>query len=345
MAAFSTTSLALVLAVATAIATALLAPALAAAKAKPVTGTIVVVNQKSDSITLVDARTMQAYKHVPVVAAPHEAAVSPDGRTVVVTNYARPGEPQHWLSVISLPAGETLRTLDLAPYSKPHDVRWVDAERVVCTAEADSALLVVHTVTGKIERVIHTGNRLSHMLALSHDRRRIYCSNMAAGSVSAFDFATGEKLADIPTGKECEGVGVSPDGRWVVAGNRAEDTITIIDTESLQVVARVESKGFPYRVQFTPDGRWALVPHATSGALVLLDVKARRVVRAIPLGKTLVPDPSTAGVFPHPDGRHAFVTVRNDDSVLLLDLETGETLGRAAAQSSPDGVTWSPVQR
>lgn len=344
MPAFTTATFALVLAVATAVATALAAPALAKPGAK-LTGTVVVVNQKSDSITLVDLGTMQAYKHVPVVAAPHEAAVSPDGRTVVVTNYARPGEPQHWLSVIALPSGETLRTLDLAPFSKPHDVRWVDDARVVCTAEADSALLVVHTVTGKVERVIRTGNRLSHMLALSADRKRIYCSNMAAGSVSAFDFATGEKLADIPTGKECEGVGVSPDGRWVVAGNRAEDTITIIDAESLTVAARVPSPGFPYRVQFTPDGRYALVPHAASGALVLLDVKERKVARSIPLGKTLVAEPSTAGVFPHPGGRWAFVTVRNDDSVLVLDLESGETLGRVAAQSSPDGVAYSPVHR
>jgi hypothetical protein len=29
------------------------------------------------------------------------------------------------------------------------------------------------------------------------------------GSVSAFDFKTGEKIKDVKTGKECEGVGVS----------------------------------------------------------------------------------------------------------------------------------------
>lgn len=338
-------NLALVIAVSTALFTSLLVPSLARAARQKLTGTVVVVNQKSDSITLVDLATMESYRHVKVVAAPHEAAVSPDGRTVVVTNYARPGEPQRWLSVIALPSGETLRTIDLTPYRKPHDVRWVDAERVVCTAEADSALLVVHTGTGKVERVIHTGNALSHMLALSTDRSRIYCSNMTAGSVSAFDFATGDKLADIPTGKECEGVGVSPDGRWVVAGNRAEDTISIIDAESLKVVARVHSPGFPYRVQFTPDGRHALVPHAQSGALVLLDVKARKVTRAIALRGAKIPDPAATGVFPHPDGRHAFVTVRNDDSVLVLDLVTGETIGRAEAQSSPDGVCWSPIGR
>jgi DNA-binding beta-propeller fold protein YncE len=318
----------------------------AARPAKPaLTGTVVVVNQKSDTITLVDLRSMKAYRHVPVVGGPHEAAVSPDGRRVVVTNYHKPQSPQRALSLIALPSGETVRTIDLSPYRMPHDVRWVDAERVVCTVEADSALLVVNVTDGKIERVFETGARGSHMLALAQDRRRLYCSNMGNGSVSVFDFQSGEKLKDIPTGSECEGVGVSPDGRWVWAGNRAEDTISIIDTESLAVVKRLESPGFPYRVQFSPDGRHALIPHARSSSLVLGDVAEQRIAKTIPLGLTHVSEPSTAGVFPHPDGRHAFVTVRNDDSMLVIDLVQGTTLARVAVQSSPDGVAYSPVGR
>ena len=336
-------SLVLVLAVSAAAAP----PARSAAKpaAPKLSGVAVVVNQKSDTITLIDLAKLAAYRHVPVVGGPHEAAVSPDGRTVVVTNYAKPGAPQRHLSVIALPSGETLRTIELGRYRMPHDLRWVDGARVVCTVEADSALLVVNVESGAIERVFATGNRGSHMLALSQDRRRLYCSNMFGGSVSAFDFATGEKLADIPTGKECEGVGVTPDGRWVWAGNRAEDTITIIDTESLKVARRLDSPGFPYRVQFTPDGTRALIPHAKASSLVVCDVKSQSVVRSIPLGLTQVEAPSTAGVFPLPDGRHALVTVRNDDSMLVLDLAEGTTVARVPVQSSPDGVSYSAVKR
>lgn len=309
-------------------------------------GTVVVVNQQSDSVTLVDLRTMEAYRHVPVVGGPHEAAASPDGRTVVVTNYNKQGVGQQkTLSVLSLPSGDTVKTIDLGEYRAPHDVRWVDPSRVVVTSEANQALLLVNVDTGAIERVFHTGAGVSHMLALSTDRTRLYCSNMRDGSVSAFDFKTGEKIKDVKTGKECEGVGVTPDGRWVWAGNRAEDTISIIDTQTLEVVKRINSPGFPYRVQFTPDGRFALIPHAQASALVVASVADQAIVKSIKLGLTNVEQPSTAGVFPHPGNRHAFVTVRNDNSMLVLDLETGETLARVAVQNSPDGVTYSPVQR
>ena len=309
-------------------------------------GTVVVVNQQSDTVTLVDLKTMEAYRHVPVVGGPHEAAASPDGRRVLVTNYNKQGVgPQKTLSLLALPSGDTLKTIDLGEYRAPHDVRWVDGSRVVVTSEANQALLVVNVESGAIEKVFRTEAGVSHMLALSADRTRLYCSNMRDGSVSAFDFQSGKKLADVKTGKECEGVGVTPDGRWVWAGNRAEDSISIIDTRSLQVVKHLPSPGFPYRVQFSPNGRFALVPHATASALVVADVATQTIAKTIPLGLTRVPEPSTAGVFPHPDNRHAFVTVRNDDSMLVIDLESGKTLARVGVQSSPDGVTWSPVGR
>lgn len=310
------------------------------------TGTVVVVNQSSDSVTLIDLKTMEAYRNVPVVAGPHEAAASPDGRRVLVTNYNKPGVGQQkTLSLIALPGGDTIKTIDLGEYRAPHDVRWVDGSRVVVTVEGSQALLLVNVDSGAVERVFKTDAGVSHMLALSTDRTRLYCSNMRDGSVSAFDFKTGQKIKDVKTGKECEGVGVTPDGRWVWAGNRAEDTISIIDTKSLEVTKRIQSPGFPYRVQFTPNGRWALIPHAQASSLVIADVARQEILKSIPLGLTRIEKPSTAGVFPHPNNRHAFVTVRNDNSMLVLDLEAGQTLARVPVQNSPDGVTYSPIQR
>lgn len=310
------------------------------------TGTVIAVNQQSDTVTLIDLKTMEAYRHVQVVGGPHEAAASPDGKSVIVSNYNKQGVGQQKaLSLIALPSGDTIKTIDLGEYRAPHDLRWIDATHVISTAEGSQALLLVNVTTGTIERVFKTDLAVSHMLALSTDRTRLYCSNMRDGSVSAFDFKTGAKIKDVKTGKECEGVGVTPDGRWVWAGNRAEDTISIIDTKSLEVVKRIPSKGFPYRVQFTPDGKFALIPHAQASALVVADVAKQEIVKSIKLALTKIATPETAGVFPHPDNRHAFVTVRNDNSMLVLDLVSGETLARVEVQNSPDGVTYSPVQR
>ena len=66
------------------------------------------------------------------------------------------------------------------------------AQSVAMTGSMGSkALLVVNIATGQVERTFKTELEVSHMLALSTDRTRIYCSNMRDGSVSAFDFKTG----------------------------------------------------------------------------------------------------------------------------------------------------------
>ena len=132
------------------------------------TGTVVAVNQQSDSVTLIDLKTMEAYRHVPVVGGPHEAAASPDGRSVVVTNYNKQGVGQQkTLSVLALPSGDTIKTIDLGEYRAPHDVRWVDPTHVVVTSEANQALLLVNITSGADRaRVPHRGRRVAHAGAL-----------------------------------------------------------------------------------------------------------------------------------------------------------------------------------
>mgnify|MGYP000190875876 CR=1 FL=1 len=310
-------------------------------------GTAVVVNQKSDSVSLIDLSKLEAYAHIPVVGGPHEAAVAPDGKRVVVSNYFQQGgRRQNTLSVIALPEGQVLKTISLGDFWMPHDVQWVNNSQVVTTSEANKALLLVNIDSGKIERVFKTGSRGSHMLALSPDRKRLYCSNMTStGSVTVFDFMSGRKIRDISTGSESEGIGVSLDGRWLWVGNRAEDTLSIIDTKSFEVVKTLNSPGFPYRVKFTPDGKSVLIPHARSSALIIGDVETKAIVKRIPVTKTQVKRASIAGVFPLPDNEHALVTVRNDNALLVVNLLTGKTLKRIPVQSSPDGVAYSPVSR
>lgn len=309
-------------------------------------GLVVVVNQQSDSASIVDLASHKTV-HVPVGSGPHEAAVSPSGKRAVVTNYFKPGSgPGSSLSLLDLDAKKELKRIPLDRQAMPHGVQWVDDKQVVCTDERNQRLLLVDVDAGKVTREYVTGQGGSHMLSLHLKTNRLVSSNMGGGSVTVFDFKTGEKLEMITTGKECEGVGISPDGKTIWAGNRAEDTISVIDMATRKVVKKIDSKGFPYRVQFTPNGKWALIPHAVSGELVVCDVETMTVVRRIKVGAsgTKVPaaNPSPAGVWPYRDSNFALVTIRNDNSVVLVDLHHGETISRIEVQSSPDGVAMKP---
>lgn len=309
-------------------------------------GIAVVVNQQSDSVSIVDLASYTAV-HVPVGIGPHESAVSPDGKRAAVTNYFKQGVgPGSSISILDLQAKKELKKIALDRDAMPHDIRWVNDAEVVCTDERNQRLLRIDVDSEKVLREYATGQAGSHMLSLNLGANRLVSSNMGGGSVTIFDFKTGEKLETVSTGKECEGVGISPDANTIWAGNRAEDTISILDLATRKVLKRIESKGFPYRVQFTPDGKWALIPHAVSGELVVCDVEKQEVARRIVVGasgtKIPVAKPSPAGVWPYADSNFALVTVRNDNSVVIVDLKSGETLGRIEVQRSPDGVSMKP---
>ena len=309
-------------------------------------GIAVVVNQQSDTASIVDLAT-HSVVHVPVGNGPHESAVSADGKRAAVTNYYKQNVgPGSSLSIIDLATKKEVKRIELDKQAMPHCIQWVGNGKVVCTDERNQRLLLVDVDAGKVEREYPTGQAGSHMLSLNVGANRLVSSNMGGGSVTIFDFQSGQLLETVSTGQECEGVGISPDGKVIWAGNRAEDTISVLDMATRKVVKKIDSAGFPYRVQFTPNGKWALIPHATSGELVVCDVAGMKVERRIKVGavgvKVPVANPSPAGVWPMADSSFALVTIRNDNSVVLVDLRSGETLERYPVQSSPDGVSMKP---
>jgi YVTN family beta-propeller protein len=317
--------------------------------AKP-SGIAVVVNQQSDSVSLVDIAQYKVLAEIPVGGGPHESAVSPDGKRAIVSNYFKQGVgPGSSLSVIDIAAKKETKKISLDKQAMPHDVRWVNDNQVVCTDERNERLLLIDVAEGKVLRTYDTAQRGSHMLSLHLGESRLVCSNMGGGSVTIFDFKTAERITTISTGRECEGVGIAPDGKTIWAGNRAEDTISIVDMDTKKVVKKINSLGFPYRVQFTPNGRYALIPHAQSGELVVCDVASREIVRRIKIGasgtKLPIAEPSPAGVWPLADNMFALVTVRNDNSVTMVDLTSGETMMRVVVGQSPDGVSMKPGNR
>lgn len=323
----------------TAFAIASLAPAL--------TGKVVVVNQQSDSASIVDLASMKVVETVPVGNGPHESAVSPDGKRAIVTNYFKPGiGPGASLSVIDLLTFKETKRIELDKQAMPHGVQWVNNSEAVCTDEKNQRLLLVNIGDGKVTKEFLTGQAGSHMLSLDRKHTRLVSSNMGGGGVTIFDFKSSTRLNTITTGKECEGIGIAPDGKTIWAGNRAEDTISVVDMAQMTVTKKIDSPGFPYRVQFTPNGKYALIPHAVSGELVVCDTKSLSVHKRIRLGekgtKLSITNPSPAGVWPYRDSKHALVTVRNDNSMVVLNLESGETLGRVEVGKSPDGVSMKP---
>jgi len=318
--------------------------------------TLLVANKSEATLSFVDLETGDVVATLPTGSGPHEVAVSPDGKTAVVANYGGQS-PGSSLTVVDVPGARVVRTLDLGEHQRPHGIHFLaDGERLVVTVEQSKAVLVVGVASGEIERVIETGQEISHMVALDRVAERAYVANIGSGSMTALDLAAGERLGTVTTGEGAEGIAVTPDGSQVWVTNRGADTVTLVDPESLQVVTTLESTSFPIRAEATPDGRWVLVTNARSGDLTVIDAEARKVARTVELnlrakdtegrvlgdrfGESSLP----IGIEIAPDGKRAYIAHAGADLIQVLDLDSWQPVGTLTAGREPDGMGYSSVE-
>ena len=327
----------------------------AAAAPSPVAGTLIVLNKSEATASLLHVASGRIAATVPVGEGPHEVAVSPDGRTAAVSNYGVAGREGRTLTLIDVVSATAVKTIDLGPYRRPHGIHFTpDGRRLVVTSETSQALLVVDPADGKVVAAIPTGQKVSHMVALSHDGRRAFVANIGSGSMTAFDLVKGERVRTVETGAGAEGIAVSPDGREVWVTNRAADTVSVLFTSTLEVTATLPSATFPIRVAFTPDGRRALVSNARSGEVAVFDSASRRELARIPMRSAAADtkgrlfadfggSPAPIGILVAPGGDVAWVANANADVIAVLDLAKNEVVDVLRAGREPDGLGFSPL--
>ena len=331
--------------------------ALALVATAPAPGaTLVVANKTDNTVDLLDAATGRSAVTLPTGHAPHEVAVSRDGSVAVISDYGHRDKPGTSLTVIDVPAGKVLHTVDLWRHTRPHGLCWISSESLAVTTEGSSHVLVVDPRAGRIVREIETAQDISHMIVATRDGKRGFVANIGSGSVTVVDFEAGRKIRDIATGDGAEGIAVSPDGTKVWVSNRSADTLSVIDTTTLEIEATLPCPGFPIRVAFTPDGKRALVSCARGGEVALFDVASRSELLRRKLDLATAPDasrrlfgdrfgesPVPVGLVVAPDGKRGFVAATQADAVVVVDPAGLEVLDLYKAGREPDGMALSPL--
>lgn len=307
-------------------------------------GTIVAANMTAGSVSLIDAATGTTRATLPTAVAPHEVAISHDGRWAVVSEYGNRDAVGHSLLVIDVEKGVATRTIDLGDLRRPHGMRFLPGDRrLVLTSEAAGVIALLDFATGTVEATVETGAPLSHMIALSADGKRAVVTNVRPGSVSVFDLEKKTRTGLHEVGTLVEGVAVTPDGREVWAGGNTSKTVHIVDPVGGKVTGTIAGFGMPYRIAITPDGRRAVVTDPGSEQIHLLDVAGRRITSTIDVPPVNGSAASPQGVTLSPDGKVAVVTLKGASQVVLVDIAAGRITATYATGGGSDGVGFSPV--
>jgi len=314
-----------------------------AGQAAPRAGTIITANMTANSVSLIDFASGQTVATFPTSTAPHEVAVSNDGRWALVSVYGDRATIGNTLMVVDVANAAASRTIDLGELRRPHGMRFLPGDhQVVLTSEVAGRIAILDFERGTVDTTIETGQRASHMVAVTADGKRAFVSNIVDGTMSAFDLGRRSRTGVVPIGAWVEGIAVTPSGSEVWLGGNRSQHVYVVDPALGRVTDSIAGFGMPYRIGITADGKQAVVSDPGAEKIHLLSVETHRIEHTIDVPPTGDGPASPQGVTVLPGGL-ALVTLKAANQVAVVDLATASIVRTVATGGGSDGVGYSPV--
>ncbi len=295
---------------------------------------LLVVNKSSSTLSVIDPETGAEVRVIETGFAPHEVAVSGDGRFAYVTDYGTGGEPGNTITVVDLDIMEAVGKISLLPHTRPHGVETASDGTLWVTTEGSAHVLQVDPTSGEILQAVETGQQVTHMVAVAEKAGRVVTANIGSGTATILDPSSHSALAHLETGAGAEGLTVHPDGWRAYVTNRSAGTLVEIDLREGVVTRSLEVGDFPIRVKARPGGAELLVSNANGNEVVAVDPEGWTILRRLPVGAAPI------GILITPDDRTAYVANTQDDKITVIDLVNWAVAGEIFPGEEPDGMAW-----
>ncbi len=224
--------------------------------AETATGPVLLVSQKA--LKSVAWYTLQGelLAETSVSDHPHEIVLSPDGKTLYVTDNGvmqieNAGRGGNKVSIIDMDKRERVGEVDLGEYYRPHGLALCADNTLLVTTENPDQLLIYNFDTRQM-RNLPTGGETPHIVHCSNDSKYAYVSNARSRTVAKIQLDSGEHEL-VETGDRPEGSTLSDDGSKLYVAHRDADKIVIIDTAKWEVLGEIATGKSPVRCGLTGD--------------------------------------------------------------------------------------------
>lgn len=312
---------------------------------------MVVVSKGLPGIVLFDADTDEEICRQTMKPAPHEAAFSRDGRTLYVpvyspVNIGQPGPDEHEIHFISTADCSIEATLDTGEYKRPHFPEEGSDGMLYVTAELKESILQIDPKARKIVGTLPTGSTSTHFFAITSDAKKVFTSNVSAGTVSVIDVPGRKLVTQVNTGGGNQRATISPDDKWFVTSVGQTRKMAFLRTTDGQPDFDIELEGSPFVARFSPDSRFVYnmgnAPRGATPAGIRVwkaDVATRQVVATSSdnLGT------GTGGIQVSPVNGRVYITAYSGQ-VSVLDPATLKVVKQFPVPATPDGLFFGTVK-
>lgn len=301
---------------------------------------VMVVVQKGDhSLGYYDFATGTELGRTPVDPFPHEFTLSPDRRLAYSSHFGvalaeDEGPGGNTISIVDLGAQRRVGTIDCGPCRRPHGIAFDGRGRLYVVSEGTSTLLMVDDpASGQPSGTLPTRGKGSHMLAVTADGAKAFCSNMVSGTVTiVFRRDPDRPPVVVPVGQRPEGSVLDPEERHLYVVNRESASISVIDAQTL--TRAIPTPPGPVRICLDDAGA-LLVPLYHRKAIGRFDPDG--TCRAL----AEVPGAPISIAF-HAPSRTVLASLHGD-MVVLVDLHSFRIRATVTTRSDPDPLAVVPL--
>ena len=253
-------------------------------------------SEAEQTLHVVDAKTLQTIKKIPLTARPNNISISRDGRRVYVGIVAQPGA----VDVIDTTTLEKVKSIPTK--GGIHNVYVTPDGRYVVAGSIAGRLMTV--IDQKTEEPVWTlfdvGVRpMAFETNADGSTKRIFVQLSDFHGFAVVDFAQRKEVArvelpnDIPAEKvdkgpfnasPSHGLGVAPDGRTLWVTSRPNARVYAYSLPDLKLLGAVDLGGRPDWVTFTPDSRQVYISTENTNSVVVVDVAARKEITRVKVG-------------------------------------------------------------
>lgn len=221
-----------------------------------------VSNIGSHNISVIDVSKNKVVDTIPARTNPLGAAVTPDGKTLLVAT----------------PSTNDVLIFDISPgdeQPKPKLIASIPTETL--------------------------SSYMPHLIAVSPDSKRAWVTNMDSGDISVIDISKKEIVSSIKVGNGPHGIAGTPDGKYLWVALYDEDKVVVVDALKNEVIRSIEVGRNPFNLDISPDGKYVWVSSDGTDSVIVVDTTSFEVVDTIPVprgahGIDVSPDGKTVWV-------------------------------------------------
>jgi YVTN family beta-propeller protein len=305
---------------------------------------LIILSHSNFTVYQVEAGSGRIINQFVAADEPHEAAITPDMRTV----FAAVPEGPH---VVILDA-ETLQKKGIieseyfrrkAPSGNPprtsaapHGIAVNnDGTKLYVGLERGEVpgLVVYDIKAGKVLKKVDLLLNGGHFLAMQPGTDKLYYPHREDNRVVVFDTKTDQVTKIIPVAGGPVGVDFAPNGEvWL--HEDGDGSVTVVDSKTDEVIKVIKTTGVGAgRIAVSEDGRFAASTHRNSGDVAIIDARTKEVVANVSLGS-----PPYLG-FPlfSPDGTRLYIFEFQGGNLATIDMASMKVVARIKMGSDPFG--------